>query len=235
MNLESEPNVPNRAAGVRFADRTEAGSQLAERLRSRAFYDPLILALPRGGVPVAYEVARQLGVPMDILVVRKIGAPGNPEYAVGAIVEGDTYHLDHEAIDALHVPSSEIMKIIDKERKELRRRVALYRLDRPLPRVKGRDVILIDDGIATGETARVACRLLQDRHARRVILAVPVCPARRSAADDFPEAHELVALFRPDHFQSVGQFYTRFSEVSDEAVIHLANRGREFGPAAKNG
>lgn len=229
MEIDRESNVPIRPDGGRFADRSEAGALLAEHLRSRTFYDPLILALPRGGVPVAYEVARRLGIPMEVLVARKIGAPGNREYAIGAIVEGGFHHLNHAAIDSHHIDAARVVSAIETEQKELRRRIALYRLDLPLPRVKGRDVILIDDGIATGETARVACRLLADRGARRIILAVPVCSARRSAHDDFPEANELIALYRPADFRSVGRYYVRFNPVSDDAVIHLAARGREFG------
>lgn len=225
-----EPTVPNRSADDwRFTDRTEAGALLADRLRSHLFIDPLILALPRGGVPVAYEVAHKLEIPMEVLVARKIGAPGYPEYAVGAIVEGDFSHLNARAIEALRLSAEDVERVLLEEREELRRRVAEYRLDRPLPRIKGRDIVLVDDGIATGETARVAVRLLRDRGARKVIVAAPVGPARLDRRVDFPEADELILLRRPQNFRAVGQFYSRFGAVSDEAVIHLAERGRQFG------
>ena len=225
-----EPTVPNRSVDDwRFADRTEAGTLLADRLRNHLFIDPLILALPRGGVPVAYEVARRLEIPMEVLVARKIGAPGYPEYAVGAIVEGDFSHLNPRTMEALHLSEEDVERVLIEERAELRRRVARYRIDRPLPRVKGRDIVLVDDGIATGETARVAVRLLRDRGARKIIVAAPVGPARLDRRTDFPEADELILLQRPQNFQAVGQFYSRFTAVSDDAVIHLADRGRQLG------
>ncbi len=225
-----KPCVPFRSVGDRFADRTEAGALLGENLRSRSFTDPLILALPRGGVPVAYEIARRLGAPMEVLISRKVGAPGNPEYAIGAMVEGGFYHLNFDDIETLHIPEGQIEMALDRERSEIRRRIALYRQDLPLPRVRGRQIILVDDGIATGETARVAVRLLRDRGAREIILAAPVCPAYLTARKDFPEIDELVVLRQSENFRTVGEHYHRFSAVNDDAVVQLAGRGRILGP-----
>ncbi|MBS1960661.1 MAG: hypothetical protein JST04_00485 [Bdellovibrionales bacterium] len=225
-----ETREPSWTSGDRFADRSEAGALLGERLRHRAFTDPIVLGLARGGVVVGYEIARRLGAPMEVLVARKIGAPEHPEYAIGAVVESGLYHLDTRAIESLRVPEDLIDAELEAARREIRRRVAVYRLDLPLPRVKGRDVLLVDDGIATGETARVACRMLRDRGARKIVLVAPVCPAGITRAGTFPEASELVVLRHAENFRAVGDFYARFPAVSDEAVLLLASRGRAPNP-----
>lgn len=203
---------------VGFADRREAGRKLAARLLPHVEEDPVVVGLPRGGIPVAEEVAAALGAPLEFLAVRKLGAPHNPEYGIGAIAEGGMRVLDPEALAMLGIDDGMLAEIVARESAELRRRVEAYRGERaPLP-LRDRVVIVVDDGVATGVTDTVALRALGRRRPRRLVLAVPVC-VPDSAARLRQEADELVCLVEPRHLYGVGQWYRDFSQVSDREVV----------------
>jgi predicted phosphoribosyltransferase len=205
---------------IRFADRQDAGRQLAARLLPLAYENPLVLALPRGGVPVAREVALALHAPLDFLAVRKLGAPHNPEYGIGAVAEDGTRVVDPEAIAVLGIPNGILDAIAARETAELERRVTLYRDDRAPLNVSGHTAIVVDDGVATGVTDAAALRAIRRKGPRRLILAVPVCPpdsARRLRED----ADDVICLHAPPRFFGVGQWYEDFSQVSDEEVVSL--------------
>jgi putative phosphoribosyl transferase len=207
-----------------FPDRRAAGRMLAARLCKLELDAPVVVALPRGGVPVADEVARALGVPLDIALVRKLGAPSQPELGLGALGEDGTLILDGETIAALGVTREEIQAVAQREAVELERRRQLYRGDTPAIDVDGRTVILVDDGIATGVTTTAACQMLRERGARRVIVAVPVC-ARGALERLGEQLGEVVCLQRPWRFRGVGAWYDDFTQTSDDEVIDLL-RGR---------
>ena len=201
-----------------FADRRDAGRKLAARLMPLAAGDPVVVGLPRGGIPVAGEVAAALGAPLEFLAVRKLGAPHNPEYGIGAIAEGGTRVLDPEALAVLGIDNGALIEIVARESAELRRRVAAYRGERlPLP-LHDRLAIIVDVGVATGVTDTAALRAIRRRQPRRLVLAVPVC-APDSAARLRDEADELVCLVEPRHLYGVGQWYRDFSQVSDREVV----------------
>jgi putative phosphoribosyl transferase len=207
---------------VRFRDRTEAGQLLAQRLASRAFPRPVVLALPRGGVPVAVEVARALSAPLDLLLVRKIGHPLQPELALGAIVDGDHPEMvinrqmeDVAIVHAEHVATAKAAALAEIER----RRLLYFGVRKPVD-VAHATAIVVDDGIATGATVRAALKALRHRHPRRIVLAVPVAPADALEALR-PEVDEIICLDTPDAFFSVGQFYHDFRQVDDAEVIRL--------------
>jgi predicted phosphoribosyltransferase len=206
----------------RFADRRDAGRRLAERLLPLADEDPVVVGLPRGGVPVADEVARALGAPLEILAVRKLGAPHNPEYGIGAIAEDGTRVFDPEALAVLGIDNSTLAAIAAGESEELRRRVAAYRGDCPPLELEGRTVIVVDDGVATGVTDTAALRSIRRRRPRRLILAVPVA-APESAARLRDEADDVICLLAPALLYGVGQWYRDFSQVSDQEVIAALN------------
>jgi putative phosphoribosyl transferase len=214
--------------GLPFADRRDAGLQLAERLLALAEEHPVIVALPRGGVPVAREVAMALEAPLEILAVRKLGAPHNPEYGIGAVAEDGTRLIDSEAVAGLGISGGALDAIIARETAELRRRVAAYRDDRPPLDLQGRTVIVVDDGIATGVTDTAALRALRRRKPRRLVLAVPVCPPD-SATRLRGEADDVVCLLIPPQLYGVGQWYRDFSQVSDRDVVSVLG---EFHNAA---
>lgn len=201
----------------RFRDRTDAGRQLGDELAGRNLDAPLVLGLPRGGVPVAAEVADRLGSPLDVVVVRKIGAPTNPEYALGAIGEGGVEVLNEDAAATLGLDSNDLSGTIRRERQELNRRVLRFRGERGGLDVTGRTVIVVDDGIATGSTALAASQVLRARGAARVVLAVPVAPPRslQRLADHFDD---VVALSTPRNFRAVGSWYDTFGQISDDEV-----------------
>jgi putative phosphoribosyl transferase len=200
-----------------FADRRQAGQLLAERLVPLAEQRPVVVALPRGGVPVATEVADALGAPLEVLVVRKLGAPHNPEYGIGAIAEEGTLVVDTEAVAGLGISRSELDAIIAREEAELRRRVVAYRGERPRLEMGGRTVILVDDGIATGVTDTAALRALRRLEPRRIVLAVPVS-SEEAVERLLLEADEVVCLERSLLLRGVGGCYEDFSQVSDEEV-----------------
>ncbi len=202
----------------RFADRHDAGRRLTARLLPLAEERPVVVGLPRGGVPVAEEIAIALGAPLEILAVRKLGAPHNPEYGIGAIAEGGTRVFDPEALAVLGIDNRALEELVARESAELRRRVDAYRAGRePLP-LRRRTVIVVDDGVATGVTDTAALRAVRRRQPHRLILAVPVC-APDSAARLRGEADEVVCLLEPHQLYGVGQWYRDFSQVSDAEVI----------------
>jgi putative phosphoribosyl transferase len=215
------------SASSKFADRADAGRRLAERLLPLAGEHPVVVALPRGGVPVAREIAMALEAPLDFLAVRKLGAPHNPEYGIGAVAEDGTRLIDGEALSILGINGPTVAAILARETAELRRRVAAYRDDRPPPELAGRTVILVDDGVATGVTDTVALRALRRREPRRIVLAVPVC-APDAAARLAAEADDMICLSAPRLFAGVSQWYRDFSQVSDAEVVSML---REFDGA----
>ena len=206
--------------GDRFRDRDEAGRRLAAAVAALGLPAPLVLALPRGGVPVAAALADALGAPLDVLVARKIGAPGRPELGVGALAEGGEPVLDQPALRALGLRPGDLEPIIRRERAELARRVAAYRGDRPAPEVRGRDVVLVDDGLATGGTARAALRALRAAGAARLVLAVPVGPPD-TVADLAEEADRVVVLVTPRDFRAVSRWYDDFAQLGDADVTRM--------------
>ncbi|UDY35167.1 phosphoribosyltransferase [Dermatobacter hominis] len=214
-----------RSPKVRFRDRADAGRRLAELVADVPLERPVVLALPRGGVPVAVEVAAALGAPLDVLVVRKIGARGQPELAVGAVAEDGEVVLDDLGVGG--TPAAVLDEVIERERAEVRRRVEQYRGGRPLPDVRGADVVLVDDGLATGLTAEAAVRMLWERGAARVVLAVPVCA--RSSASRLRRHCEVVSVGEPAGFGAVGAYYDDFTQVPDAEVLRILGRG---GPSA---
>jgi predicted phosphoribosyltransferase len=217
---------------MRFHDRREAGQELGLRLMQWAsdgeLFEPVVLALPRGGVPVAAEVTRALGAPLDVLVVRKIGVPGRPEVGIGAVVGDDPPLFDRTSLDMLGLSEERLAPDVAREREELRRRAQRYRGDRPEPDVLHRAVILVDDGLATGVTARAALRHLRGREPSRLILAVPV-GAPEAASALRAEADDVICLSQPPDFQAVGLWYEDFAQVDDEEVVRIldASRRRE--------
>jgi len=206
------------ASAPRFADRHDAGRQLAERLLPLADEDPVVVGLPRGGVPVAEEIATALGAPLEILSVRKLGAPHNPEYGIGAIAEDGTRVFDPEALAVLGIDNGTLEAIVARETAELRRRVVAYRGDRSATPLDRRTVIVVDDGVATGVTDTAALRAIRRLRPRRLVLAVPVCPPD-SLARLRGEADEVVCLVAPPLLYGVGQWYRDFSQVGDHEVI----------------
>jgi putative phosphoribosyl transferase len=202
----------------RYRDRIEAGRLLASRLDRHALADPIVLALPRGGVPVATEVARALDAPLDVLIVRKLGFPGHRELAVGAIASGGARALNPEVAALVH--PRELERIERRERAELERRERVYRGDRPLPALAGRTVILVDDGLATGATMRAAVAATRSRHPARIVVAVPVAPPDTVAVLR-DEADEVVCPLSPEPFQAIGLWYDDFSQVEDDEVREL--------------
>jgi len=209
---------------MQFINRQQAGILLAERLREMPLAEPLILALPRGGVVVAHEIAKALGAPLDVLVVRKVGAPIHPEFALGAVTEDGHFWLDSHAIRYVGADPAEVEQVLAREKEEVQRRIRLYREDRPLPSLRDRTVVLVDDGLATGATARVACAYLKQQGASDVLLAVPVCSYK--TAELLRKEVEVVCLDEPDLFYAVGQFYEDFTQVSDQEVIRLLRGSR---------
>jgi putative phosphoribosyl transferase len=208
----------------RFANRAEAGGMLAQKLAKYANRpDVIVLALPRGGVPIGYEVARVLNVPLDVFLVRKLGIPGYEELAMGAIASGGVRVLNDQMLRAIGIPEYVIDAVAQWEQKELERRERVYRGDRPPPEVRGRTVILVDDGLATGATMLAAVRALRKQQPARIVVAVPTaspetCELLKSEAD------EVICAMTPEPFHAVGLWYDDFSQTSDEEVRDLLAR-----------
>jgi putative phosphoribosyl transferase len=202
---------------VTFRDRSEAGRLLARRLRGLRRRHPVVLGLPRGGIPVAAEVARELGAALDVLVVRKLGCPWQPELGIGAIGEEGVRVLNDELIGGLGLGPAAIEEVTAREQGELDRRVRRYRGDRPPIDLHGRTVIVVDDGIATGSTAKAAVEVVQRRGASRVVLAVPAASSR-SLRDLSALADEVVCLESSEAFWAVGEFYDDFTQTTDDEV-----------------
>jgi putative phosphoribosyl transferase len=215
----------------RFRDRADAGRLLAERLASLAGRDDVVvLGLPRGGVPVAFEVARALGAPLDVFLVRKLGVPGHEELAVGALASGGVRVLNEEVAQAAGLSPAEIDALAAREQAEIDRREALYRDGRaPLP-VAGRVVVLVDDGLATGATMRAAIRALRELRPARIVVAVPT-GAASTCRELAAEADEVVCLRTPEPFYAVGMWYANFSQTADAEVGELLVRARDEPPA----
>ena len=222
-----------------FTDRDEAGRVLADELSrlcppGSCEQPPLVLALPRGGVPVAAHVAARLGADLGVVVARKIGAPGHPEYGIGAIAEDGPPTFDIDTLDALGLTENDLAETVAAERAELARRIRRYREGRPLPPIAGRTVVLVDDGLATGVTAVATLRWLRLRAPARLILALPVCAAGARDLVD-AEADEVVCLHMPPMFRAVGRWYDNFEQVTDAAVERLLTRAFASTSSAATG
>src|SRR5438046_1680942 len=211
----------------RFRDRHEAGQRLADKLVAYAKRpDVLVLALPRGGVPVAYEVARSLQAPLDVFLVRKLGVPGYEELAMGAVATGGVRVLNDEIVNGLRIPDDVVDAVTAWEQQELTRRERLYRGDRPAPDVRGRTVILVDDGLATGATMLAAVKALRQQQPARIVVAVPTaspetCEQLRAEVDD------IICAITPEPFHAVGLWYEDFSQTKDEEVRDLLARSEQ--------
>lgn len=218
-----------------FANRAEAGRQLASRLTQYADRpDVVVLGLPRGGVPVAYEVARQLHAPLDVFLVRKLGVPGHEELAMGAIASGGVRILNEELLWQIDVPIPVVDRVTKLEECELRRREQVYRSARPSVRLEGKTVLLVDDGIATGSTMRAALRAVRAHGPAAIVVAVPAAAAA-ACFDLAAEADEVVSLITPEYFRAVGEWYVDFSQTSDaEVVALLSEAGHAELPARQD-
>lgn len=208
-----------------FVDREDAGRKLAERLLGYRDERPVVFALPRGGVPVGYEVARTLGAPLEVFVARKLGAPGQPEFGIGAVAVGGVRVLNEEVVRRLGIPEEYVERITERETAEVERRLGHFRGERPELEVRDRTAILVDDGLATGVTARAAIKALRLREPRRLVLAAPVCAAQTAALIS-PEVDEMICLETPSDLGAIGFWYRDFSQVPDEEVIELLDRAR---------
>ena len=211
-----------------FANRVDAGRRLAAKLAHHRGKPVVVLGLPRGGVPVALEVARALDAPLDVIVVRKLGVPIQPELAMGAIGEGGARVINDDVVRLAHVSPAEIAGVESRERIELDRRATRFRGDRPRQPLAGRTAIIVDDGIATGSTARAACQVAKAQGASWIVLAVPVAPPDwedRLRTD----ADELVCVDTPRFFRAVGEFYADFSPTTDDEVVECLEAGSEPG------
>jgi len=215
-----------QAASRPFKNRPDAGRLLAEHLRQYAGRDDLlVLALPRGGVPVAYEVARALHAPLDVFIVRKLGVPGHEEYAMGAVASGGIRVINEQAIHDLALSEETLERVAAAELAELNRRERVYRGDRPEPTVEGRTVILVDDGLATGTSMKAAVKALKSRKPARLVVAVPIA-ARDTCAALARDVDEVVCAVTPEHFHAVGLWYQNFNQTTDEEVHDLLDKGR---------
>lgn len=218
---------------VRFRDRRDAGRRLAAALRPEVGSDVLVLGLARGGVPVAYEVARKLGAPLDVLVVRKLGVPGHEELAMGAIGPCGARVLNDEVVRLTHVPQSVIDHVAEREHKEAERRERAYRRGRARADVRGRHVVVVDDGLATGASMRAAIASLRQQGARRITVAVPV-GSPGTCEDLQADADDVLCMTSPEWLFAIGPFYEDFSPTSDEEVRDLLSRGQPWPSTTKS-
>ena len=216
-----------------FTDRIDAGKKLAFALEGFKG-NGIVLAIPRGGVVVGYVIAEVLGLPLDVIIPRKIGAPDNPELAIGAVAEDGTAILDNNLISYLGVSPKYIEEETERQKQEIHRRLELYRQDASYPDVKEMDVIVVDDGIATGSTMKAALASVKNRGAASVIVAVPV-GSPQTIEELEKMADRVVCLYTPEFFQAIGQFYTDFSQTEDEEVIELLLKNREKLRDSKGG
>lgn len=218
------------STGAVFQDREDAAGQLAELLSASAMPNPVVLGLPRGGVPVAAVIARRLRAPLDVLVVRKLGVPWQPEVAMGAIGEGGIRVLDDRLVRALRIRASDVAAVEERERAVLEARVRMLRRGRALRRLDGRTALIVDDGIATGATAQAACLVARALGASTVVVAAPV--GAPDAASRIVAADSVVCVRQPAGFVAVGQYYRRFDEVADEEVSAALAGGAAAGSDA---
>lgn len=219
-----------------FKDRTDAGIRLAQKLIIQKNENPLVLALPRGGVPIGFEIAKKLNAPLDVLIVRKLGSPSNPEFGIGAIAPENVIVLDSDVIEYLGLSKQEIAKIEKAERRELSRRTLLYRGSISLPDIKDKTVILVDDGLATGVTARAAIRSVLKLHPKRLIVAIPVCAfdsCESIKAVVRPMKDEVICLTAPFDLSAVGYWYSNFEQVSDSEVVRLLKESQKWSRSPK--
>ena len=209
-----------------FSDRVEAGKRLASAMRDFDGKNGIVLAIPRGGVVVGYEIAKALSLPLDVIIPRKIGAPDNPELAIGAMTEDGTIILDDNLITYIGVPRDYIKAESERQKHEIERRLKLYRQNEPYPSLKGLDVVIVDDGIATGSTMKAALASVKNRGASTVTVAVPVGPPS-TIKELKKQAARVVCLYTPEYFQAIGQFYTDFNQTTDEEVIQLLKQSKQ--------
>jgi putative phosphoribosyl transferase len=211
---------------TRFRNRTEAGQLLAKKLTAYANReDVLVLGLPRGGVPVAFEVAKALNAPLDICLVRKLGVPGHKELAMGAIASDGVRVLNYDVVSWLNISGKTIDKVAEKELRELQRRERAYRGERPTADVRNRTIIVVDDGLATGSTMRAAVALLREQQPQSIVVAVPVAPSETCKALS-AEVDEIVCLRTPEPFYAIGLWYENFAPTTDEEVCELLSERR---------
>ena len=208
-----------------FTNRTEAGKQLAASLQNIS-KNAIVLAVPRGGVVVGFEVAHALNIPLDIIITKKIGAPENPELAIGAVAEDGSYLLDDKLVRMLGIPQSYIKAEVERQKAEIKRRLKSYRNDAPSPEIAGREVILVDDGVATGSTLKAALRSLRNRGAKPIVVAVPVGPTE-TVTELKKEADRVICLLTPKPFYAIGEFYEDFEQTTDEEVVELLKRCKQ--------
>jgi predicted phosphoribosyltransferase len=210
-----------------FKDRRQAGKELSRHLLNYKNENPYVLALPRGGVPVAYEVAKFLNAPLDVIIARKIGDPDNPEFGVGAIAEGDVQILDESTISVLGIDNDQLFEIVERERTELHRRINIYRDGQPPTDLRDHTAILVDDGLATGVTAKAAIESIKQLNPQRIVFAVPVCPA--DIADNISfQVYDFVCLNKPLEFIAVCLWYEKFNPVSDKDIVKLISKSKKF-------
>jgi predicted phosphoribosyltransferase len=209
---------------MKYDDRTQAGKVLAENFRGLTNHkDILVLALPRGGVPVAYEIAKTLNAPLDVFIVRKLGVPTHEELAMGALATGGVTVFNEEIVRQLHIPKEMMDEVIEKEKVELARREAAYRGNKPLPEIKNKTIILVDDGIATGATMRAAVKALRLLKPAKIIIAIPV--AEYNTCQEMEKiADEVICPLKPTMFYAVGAWYENFPQTTDEEVCELLKR-----------
>jgi predicted phosphoribosyltransferase len=209
-----------------FRNRVDAARRLASALADLAGKDAIVLAIPRGGVVLGFEVARALGVPLDVIIPRKIGAPDNPELAIGAMTEDGTVILDQSLVNYLGVSEDYIKEESRRQRLEIERRLKLYRGNASYPNLKNRDVILVDDGIATGSTMKAALASVRKRGAKTIVIAIPVGPPS-TIKELKKEADRVICLHTPESFYAIGQFYDDFTQITDEEVKSLLKLSRQ--------
>jgi len=207
-----------------FADRTQAGKQLADELKDYANNkEAIVLGLPRGGLPVAYEISDALNLPLDILLVRKLGVPGFEELAMGAIASGDVEVFNEDVLRSMHITEKQIEFVTKKEKEELQRRSLRYRGDKPYPEIKDKIIILVDDGIATGATMRAGIAALRKMQPKKIIVAVPVASSY-TLSEIRPLVDECICLETPEPFEAIGLWYRTFEQLDDSEVIRILNR-----------
>jgi len=209
-----------------FSDRVDAGKRLASALADFSGKNAIVLAIPRGGVVVGYEISKALNLPLDVIIPHKIGAPDNPELAIGAMTEDGTIILDKTLVTYIGVPKSYIEEESERQKREIERRLKMYRQSETYPNLKGRDVIIVDDGIATGSTMKAALASVKNRGAKTVTVAVPVGPPS-TIKELKRQADRVISLFTPEYFQAIGQFYTDFNQTTDEQVIQLLKKANK--------
>ncbi len=212
-----------------FKNRKEAGRKLVNKIKELdpGLKNPVVLALPRGGVPVAYEIAKKLDIPLDVIISRKVGAPFNPEFAVGALSESNITYFNKNTLQTLDLDETELDSIIEEENKELQRRIETYRKGRKLPKLKNKTVLLVDDGLATGATALAAIKSLKKLSPKRVIFCSPVC-ANDSIKKVEKVVDETVCILKPKALGAIGAYYKDFGQTSDDKVIELLSNSERL-------